>query len=76
MSDTAVYETVGGVRVPRVLASVWPSGDPWIHVNHGWQKNRCDGMNLLYVDGHVAWKNDPFNTGINYWNGGYGPIDW
>jgi prepilin-type processing-associated H-X9-DG protein len=76
MCDLAAYDSGSGSRVAKINGTVPDSGDPAVRITHGWQRMQSSGINLLYVDGHVSWKAHPWQGGTNYWNGGFGPMDW
>jgi prepilin-type N-terminal cleavage/methylation domain-containing protein/prepilin-type processing-associated H-X9-DG protein len=78
MCDQGIYDDSSGSRTAMInpTAKAYPSQDLIVWSNHGWQKLQCYGINLLYVDGHVSWKSSPWRGGSNYWNGGFGPMDW
>jgi len=70
MVDDSNWTPSGSTKVPYVY------GGWLVYMNHGRAGRWCDGENLLYLDGHVMWKTDPWTTGLQRWYGDRARISW
>ena len=69
MVDDTNWVITGGKQVPYVSGTV-------VYLNHGLGDLFATGQNMLYLDGHVVWKVDPWRTGVQRWSGARGRLSW